>query len=164
MTIQASQARSAFRVAFKAFIGKYFDGKAHTFGAETLTFPKVDVVFDRPQLGGALPYPLLYAQDASMERNQRKANKTGMHLTVEEPYRLIVYTADVERNWRVNDKIQDYLAVMLNGAGYELGQAGWRIVRVNGAMPLTFDADQALQVSERIIVFRSELEFAIVTE
>lgn len=167
MTIAASAPQSAFRVAFKAFIGKYFDGGAHTFGEESLTFPKIEVVFDRPQLGGTFAYPLLYLQDASMEVGKRKATKTGMHVSAENIWRLILYTSDTAtepHGWRTNDKIQDYLAVVLNGAGYELGQAGWRIIRLGGSMPILFDAKQTVQVSERVMVLRSELDFDLVAE
>lgn len=157
MSLNAQTYRKDVRTALKAFLTKYLNGATHTVGGVAVTFRQCDVAFDRPQFGAALARPLVVVEYAGDNPGRRKARLSGLTTLRETEYRFIVYTADTNKLWDVNDNVQDLLETLFNGAPHEIGLAGLRPVHVGGSKTVAADSSQEYQIAVRFVTFLVEL-------
>ena len=152
---------SDFRDAVgEGFLATFFDGEEHAFGAIDVECPDVDVAFDRPEFGAAKDKPLIYVQVLGGNPVTRRATASGKTERRDIPCLVWVYTTDAAGNWTVNDRIQDCLAVIFNGAAPDLAAQGLRVNMVKSAFKVPHDRSGELQMSQRPVLLRVQLNYA----
>lgn len=159
--IKAETMQRDMRRIFGNMLRKYFDGQAHSFGGAPITFPLCDVVFDRPQQSGPLERPMIYAEQFSGRPHQRKATGSGFSQFEDIPYRFLVLSSDPGRVWDVNDKVNDLLGVVINGAANEIAGEGVKLLRVLPRFALVLDPSQEVQVSQRVATYRLAIVYGV---
>ncbi|MBE7466760.1 MAG: hypothetical protein HS116_25095 [Planctomycetes bacterium] len=150
--------QSGFRSALKTFLESYFDGAEHSFGGDEIEFPECGIVFDRPQAGANLDKPLIHIERIPDRASISKVSVAGQKRDTQIPAYVRVHTAN--KNWAVNDHIQDLLELALHGAAHQLAAAGVKVRRVNNSIPLALHPSQEIEVSQRIVIFRVFADFA----
>ena len=156
--IEGGATQEGFRSAVTEFLASYFDGAEHSFGGDEIEFPACDITFDRPQAGADLTKPLIHVERIPDKGAISKASLAGKKRDSEIPAYMRVHTAN--KNWAINDRIQDLIELALHGAAHELAESGVKIKRIGNSIPLALHPSQELEVSQRIVIFRVFADFA----
>ena len=158
--MNANNYQREMRGALATFMAKYFNGTNHLFGSETIAFPDADILQDRPQFGAQLPKPAIYV-DLGIEPRpvDRRVTGAGTRRREDIPLRIAVFTSDVRRQWPDNDRIQELLGTIFDGAAGEIAASGLKVMQVGGSSKLHLDASQQWQVSQRVVTVRVVLDY-----
>ncbi len=151
-----------FKTAIKTMLNRYFDGNAHTFGGSSVSFPDCDVIFERPQIG-SLSKTTIVVDFFEGNVRDSKYSKNGFTKIADHPIRFLVFTSDRDRRWGDNDNATDLLAVLLHGAAEEFALLGLKVTAVKEATKIPLDSSQELQVSQRIVTFRTTIVFGTIS-
>lgn len=157
--IDAGEYDQKYREILWTFLKTYFDGGTHSFGGTARSFPDVDVAFDGPQFGVPITKPVIVAEPLdSLDERKQPSPQGGVLESFLQPVRFLVYTADPQSLWDTNSKIQNLLGLVMDGDPHAIGASGMRPWKIAQPVKLRWDPSQDMQVSQRIVVFRVDLQ------
>lgn len=160
--MNAATFQKDLKEAIKAMLLRYFDGASHTFGGSSIVFPECSVVFERPQLS-SLEKPTILVDYFEANERHGKHSKDGFKKIADHPIRFLVLTSDRKKSWGPNDRITDLMAVVFHGASEEFALYGLKVTKVKEATKIPLDSSQELQVSQRLVSFRTTITFGTIS-
>lgn len=145
------QIEATIKKALAEFLSSFFDGIAHSIGAnDPIVCPACDIRFNRQQLPATLAKTMIVIQRSRSGVERRWVRRLGHDLRKEASFRFTVISSNRERSWRENDKVQDAIGLIFHTAAYLLAQSGLRVLSVSEPQPGQ-DDNHEYQISHRDI-------------
>lgn len=151
MAVTATIAPQTFdanvKTALLQFIQTYFDGAAHTIGAQSITFPSVDVRFGQQRIGRDMTKPVVVMSFTGGHAGKRASDPSDIVLSV--------YAIDNggPNSTTTKHQVSALLRLVFTGCAAELAKAKLRVRKVTGAVDIP-DSDNQYNVTQRMVTLR----------